>query len=363
MSVEIDEPGRHQLPGGVFNKGFIRAYAKHLGLDADEAITEYLECLRQAQIAAQQAWDPAVPRPGVQTEVRAAPPVKELKNIPKAPPSVPNKVAPAPVAPVAVSANKSVGKTQPAVELEELPELQMPREGDVRPPARTTYTPTAQTGSTWRLIVVAGLIFILGIALWTRRSHTANSSTASSNPAAANSPSTAPATPPAVAPAQNPSSTSSLSIPATNSAALLQSPTASPQPQPQKSNAPTTPVSPPAASPDSPSVEEKNDVTIRTFDKAIPPKPSETTAASFTLVIRATENSWLSIVADGQPVRQETLIAPAHTSIHASREVVVKVGNAAGVSFLFNGKEISPQGNEAVPKTLVFDSSGLKTTP
>jgi cytoskeletal protein RodZ len=363
MLQAIEEENFDRLPGGVFNKGFIRAYAKHLGLDADEAITEYLECLHQAQVAAQQAWEPAVQRPGVQTEVRPAPPVKELKDLPKAPASVPNKVAPAPVAPAAVSANKPVGKPQPAVELEELPDLKMPREGDVRPPARTTYTPTAQTGSTWRLIVVAGLIFILGVALWTRRSHPANSSAASSNPSAANSPSTAPATPPPVAPAQNSSSISPASTPPTNSAALVQLPPANPQPQPQKSNAPATMVPMPATSSESPSVEEKNDVTIRKFDKAAQPKPSETTAASFTLVIRATENSWLSIVADGQPVRQETLIAPAHTSVHASREVVVKVGNAAGVSFLFNGKEISPQGTEAVPRTLVFDSSGLKAVP
>lgn len=32
-----------QLPGGIFNKGFIRAYARHLGIDADEAVADYLE--------------------------------------------------------------------------------------------------------------------------------------------------------------------------------------------------------------------------------------------------------------------------------------------------------------------------------
>jgi len=31
------------LPGGIFNKGFIRAYAQHLGLDEDQVIAEYLE--------------------------------------------------------------------------------------------------------------------------------------------------------------------------------------------------------------------------------------------------------------------------------------------------------------------------------
>lgn len=32
-----------QLPGGIFNKGFVRAYARHLGLDEDQAVADYLE--------------------------------------------------------------------------------------------------------------------------------------------------------------------------------------------------------------------------------------------------------------------------------------------------------------------------------
>ena len=31
-----------QLPGGIFNKGFVRAYARHLGLDEDQTISDYL---------------------------------------------------------------------------------------------------------------------------------------------------------------------------------------------------------------------------------------------------------------------------------------------------------------------------------
>jgi cytoskeletal protein RodZ len=367
MLQAIEEENFERLPGGVFNKGFIRAYAKHLGLDPEEAITEYLDCLRQAQVVAQQAWDPAA-----QTEVRPAPPVKMPKEGPKTPAPAPGRVAPsAPVTSVAASVDNPATKAQPAVEVAELPELQLLREADVRPPARTTYTPTAKTGSSWRLIVVAGLIFILGIALWTRRSHTANPQPAAVNPAPTNSSSSSPVTPPPiVAPAQSPSAASSAMAPDANSAGLLQSPPMSPQPS--RSNAPTTTAPAPATSPGTPSsgspsipdtVEDKNDVTIRTFGKAAPAKTTEAAAASFSLVIRATENSWLSVVADGQQVRQETLIAPAHTSVHATREIVVKVGNAAAISFLFNGKEISPQGNEAEAKTLVFDSSGLKTTP
>ena len=45
MLRAIEEEHFDDLPGGVFNKGFIRAYAKHLGLDAEDAVSDYLACL------------------------------------------------------------------------------------------------------------------------------------------------------------------------------------------------------------------------------------------------------------------------------------------------------------------------------
>jgi cytoskeleton protein RodZ len=89
------------------------------------------------------------------------------------------------------------------------------------------------------------------------------------------------------------------------------------------------------------------------------PPPSKP-AASLALIIRASENSWISVAADGEPVSEETLIAPAHTLVRATRSITVKVGNAAGVSFLWNGQEISPQGAEAEVKTYTFDAQGLR---
>jgi cytoskeleton protein RodZ len=81
------------------------------------------------------------------------------------------------------------------------------------------------------------------------------------------------------------------------------------------------------------------------------------------LVIRATETSWISVLADGQTVSQETLIAPAHASVRATREIVARIGNAAGVTFLWNGQEIPADGAEAEVKTFVFDSNGMRVIP
>src|ERR1700758_789247 len=75
MLKAIEEEHFDQLPGGVFNKGFIRAYAKHLGLNDEEAVNEYITCLREAQVDAHEVWEPeAVP---------AAPPVAAKKLHPE----------------------------------------------------------------------------------------------------------------------------------------------------------------------------------------------------------------------------------------------------------------------------------------
>src|SRR6201999_708570 len=43
------ENGRYdQLPGGIFNKGFVRAYARHLGMDEEQAVADYMAASGQA---------------------------------------------------------------------------------------------------------------------------------------------------------------------------------------------------------------------------------------------------------------------------------------------------------------------------
>ncbi|HEY4900765.1 MAG TPA: RodZ domain-containing protein [Terriglobales bacterium] len=39
----LEEEHFELLPGGIFNKGFVRAYAKYLGLNEDQAVADYLE--------------------------------------------------------------------------------------------------------------------------------------------------------------------------------------------------------------------------------------------------------------------------------------------------------------------------------
>lgn len=36
------------LPGGIFNKGYVRAYARHLGIDEEQAVADYLRAAHEA---------------------------------------------------------------------------------------------------------------------------------------------------------------------------------------------------------------------------------------------------------------------------------------------------------------------------
>jgi cytoskeleton protein RodZ len=46
----LEEEKFDQLPGGIFNKGFVRAYARHVGIDEDQAVADYISTIDANQI-------------------------------------------------------------------------------------------------------------------------------------------------------------------------------------------------------------------------------------------------------------------------------------------------------------------------
>lgn len=353
MLQAIEEEHFDQLPGGVFNKGFIRAYAKHLGLNGDDAVSDYLLCLRQAQIDSHVGWD-AEPQNGR----RVAAPVAEKKKTPENP------------------APKPVVRPQQVEEVaEELPDLQLPRAEHIRP-GKKEYLGRPSSGTPWALITVVAIVVIAGIFFWVRHSRAARGTIAKASAPIVTSPvvsvsaaSASTAAPPVAAAASSPAAPSQPQ-PTVSQSTPVAEPTSSGPPateQPASADSEDLPVSrsssaaPTPADPMQMKVQKKGDVTIRSFGTTNT-KPAETSAAKLTLVIRASENSWVSVTSDGQLVTQETLIAPAATSFHASRELVVRVGNAAGISFLWNGDEFPAQGAESEAKTFVFDAQGMRAS-
>lgn len=65
----IEEDNYKPLPGGIFNKGFVKAYAKYVGLDEQEALQDYARAVASTEMPADD--DPPRYRPEVLTDDRA----------------------------------------------------------------------------------------------------------------------------------------------------------------------------------------------------------------------------------------------------------------------------------------------------
>jgi cytoskeletal protein RodZ len=398
MLRAIEDEHFDQLPGGVFNKGFVRAYARQVGLDEEEAVSDYLAALRESQIQSQ-AILPSFRNPGgASTTDRVTPepanrhssgeaererfshlrdstsdsgyvadipaPVKhdvsgrdrrleERRREERRRESSRNEDQPGGLEERLagrVHADESdLGEGQaeghPVEEEEHAPLsfLNLTSEpSSARRAADYNAEQISASDSTnpvpWGKLAAALLLITLTLALWGYRRHRQLAST-SSQPPIPSQPDTAPAAAPpdlSKKPAATASAVTPIAEPInTKSAAASVVPAARPMSVSTAAPAATTLARPVAKI-------------------AVPKAP-----ARFTLVIRADQTSWVAISADGQPVAQETLIAPANTSVRASHEIVVKAGNAAGISFMLNGKEIAVHGNPGEVRTFTFDAGGM----
>jgi cytoskeleton protein RodZ len=234
-----------QLPGGIFNKGFIRAYARFVGLDEEQTVADYLAAI--------------------------SPPAPAAATPPIAPPPSP---------------------------------------------------PQTRTAFSWSTAAMVLLLFALCFAIWGFYSR--------ESPAKSAVPSTPVASPPASLP---------LSAAAPEPAV---SPTSAP---PQKSTVPILS----ASRPESAMI-------------ASPLTSASPSAATFDLRIGAREDSWVSITADGKVLMQDTIPAGTEKSVKATKQIVIRTGNAGALDLAFNGEKLPTQGEVGEVKTLEFGPDGLEVT-
>lgn len=251
--VAIEEGNFDQLPGGIFNKGFVKAYARSVGVDETLAVAEY-----------ELATAAAIPIPQIQ-EGSELTPLAAVLSVPE----------------------EDTGDGASRVPFE------------------------------W--FAVALLAFALGLAVWGFFSRER-----SARPAPALSP------PPA-----DRSSTFPPSL-----AAEVPAPAAASQ----AANLPESKPEAPAALA-APGSEAPNSV------------PD---AGAFLVQIKARQDSWVSITADGRDVMQDTLSASSEKSVGARDQIVIKTGNVGALDISFNGKKLPAQGSYHQVKTLTFDSKGPK---
>jgi len=395
MLRAIEDEHFDQLPGGVFNKGFVRAYARQVGLDEDEAVTDYLTALRESQIQSQTLLpnfrngkstsdaDPRNPdrdklhrgndlqgRQAVSTlpkdaldenDPPAAPPTADRRRISNRRKEtrrrddrevhaheVPSdEVRPGEVASSEPIPNDDHDDAVLSHEASSLPlsflnltsepsSSRLPAQEQIEAAAPVLAEPPPQR-IPWEKLAVPLVVIALVLASWTlhRRSQSAVASqpqptlsSVSTKPVLALAVATEPAVSANPVPVAHPAATASAPAPVATPAQPASTPTAADE-------------NPPVAKPHS-----------RPVTTQSPP--------TFTLLIRATQTSWVSITADGAPVAKETLIAPAHTAVRATHEIIVQAGNSAGISFLFNNKEIPVSGNPGETRTYTFDSAGMR---
>ncbi len=249
--LALEEDHFDELPGGIFNKGFVRAYARHLGIDENQAIADF---------------------------VAATVPIQPESQPPEAPE----------LAAMAVR----------------VPEARSRR---------------SDGGIPWGLFALVLLVIAFGFAVWGFYSREK------------------PARPRVSVPPPVPSETSTVAAQKAAPGGAQTAPTetssqASQSPPPSAGAAQTaTPTAEPAANP-----------------------------GIFLVLIKAREDSWISITADGKRIIEDTLTAPGEKSIEARNQIVIKAGNVGALDIAFNGKKLAPQGRDNQVKTLTFDPNGLR---
>ena len=89
------------------------------------------------------------------------------------------------------------------------------------------------------------------------------------------------------------------------------------------------------------------------------PNPNATVRVDIT----AAEPVWVLARSDGRFAFTGTMEQGQTRSVDAARDVVLRLGNAGGVTILVNGKPVPPIGPKGQPRTVQFTSGGFQIVP
>jgi cytoskeletal protein RodZ len=115
-----------------------------------------------------------------------------------------------------------------------------------------------------------------------------------------------------------------------------------------------------SASREAASTNEEKPSNARTETRRTSRESNADPAGSFSVVIKAKQNSWISIAADGRTLWEGTLMENNERSVTAGKELVLKTGNAAGIEVSYNGKTLGALGKDKEVRTLTFNTAGLQ---
>lgn len=90
---------------------------------------------------------------------------------------------------------------------------------------------------------------------------------------------------------------------------------------------------------------------------------SKSNAGSFTLQITAKESAWFSIKQDGKEIYRKTMLPNETLRFHAKNRFDIVCGNAGGVALTLDGKAIPPLGRRGEVKTVTFERATAPSEP
>ena len=292
----IEEEQFEKLPGGVFVKSFVRQYARFLDLDEDELAAEAQRTLEPPSSFTSRA-DAEPARPA--NEIRV-PPVEEWVG--------------------AADRRFSWSSSLPAL-----------------------------AG-----VVVVMLVCSLVYSWWqrSRRPAAAQEATTtavqSAEAARPEPPAPVPATPEQAQPAPTGGTN-----PAERPAAYPAAPSGSPRLPDEHAGAPATPLRPPTET-----AKATPPVVRPASAEAAAPAPNPN--AALRIEITADEAVWILARADGKFSFSGTLEPNQTRTVEGNDSVMLRLGNAGGVSITFNGKPIGSAGPRGQVRTVQFTSGGFQ---
>jgi cytoskeleton protein RodZ len=286
-----------KLPGGIFNKGFVRAYAKFLGINEDQAVADYVIAAGEAE----QNSENVMERIAAESERR-----ENEKRIERA------------------------------------------REESAEPPF------------TWNTIAIVVVLAVAGVLGWQYYSRNKALKAQQSTAAATSGvPQAGSITPPSSTPSESATAvaTTPAAVAAANQGAIApgsstrQVATVTPvenSKAPANAQLPAASQAPAATNTSASASKSPNGLTASTTAPA----------QEFVVVVKTTKESWVSSRADNKSEPGRLLAANSEATFRARNHLQLSIGNAGGVEVSFNGNPMGSVGKEGEVKTLVFTPEG-----
>ena len=307
MLRALEEDQFNQLPGGIFNKGFVRAYSRVLGLDEDQTVAEYLQASGDV--------------PLVSVDASSHDPVLS-GGLPPGLPQIDR----------AVDAPRRDQRRD------------QHKEAEAQGKIRTLEAGAKLSGQQlpWGIFAALLLIVALALSLWSRYER------ASSKPASQSTPRVTESSQPSLQ--STGGASNSVAGPVSSPASNTRLPEAPGKDRGTGSSSTAVTTGPKPESPANPAVVVHNPQDATTVSAP---------AGELSLVIQAKEESWITITSDGKTVSSELLPAGGELTVHGRQQITVKAGNAGGIEFQFNGKKITAVGQDGEVKTITFGPQGI----